>query len=69
MLRISAPAAPWVAQDELGNLCGPVTWFPQTLQAASRAQKIPEEHQKIIDQQRKNTKSLEDDDWGSTKKK
>jgi tripartite ATP-independent transporter DctM subunit len=44
-------------------------WFPQTLQAASRAQKIPEEHQKIIDQQRKNTKSLEDDDWGSTKKK
>jgi TRAP-type mannitol/chloroaromatic compound transport system permease large subunit len=44
-------------------------WFPQTLQAASRAQKIPEEHQKIIDQQRKNTKSLEDDDWGSPKKK
>ena len=44
-------------------------WFPETLQAASRAQKIPEEHQKIIDQQRKNTKSLEDDDWGSTKKK
>jgi len=44
-------------------------WFPETLQAASRAQKIPEEHQKIIDQQRKSTKSLEDDDWGSPKKK
>ena len=44
-------------------------WFPETLQAAARAQKIPEEHQKIIDQQRKNTKSLEDDDWGSTKSK
>ena len=43
-------------------------WFPETLQAAARAEKIPEEHQKIIDQQRKNTKSLEDDDWGSTKK-
>ena len=37
------------------------TWFPETLQAAARSQKIPEEHQKIIDQQRKNTKSLEDD--------
>ena len=33
------------------------------------AQKIPEEHQRIIDEQRKNTKSLEDDDWGSTKSK
>ena len=44
-------------------------WFPETLQAASRAQKIPEDHQKIIDEQRKSTKSLEDDDWGSTKKK
>ena len=43
-------------------------WFPETLQAAARAQKIPEEHQKIIDQQRKNTKSLEDDDWGAAKK-
>jgi tripartite ATP-independent transporter DctM subunit len=43
-------------------------WFPETLQAAARAQKIPEEHQKIIDQQRRNTKSLEDDDWGSSKK-
>ena len=42
-------------------------WFPETLQAASRAQKIPEEHQKIIDQQRKNAPSLEDDDWGKKK--
>jgi TRAP-type mannitol/chloroaromatic compound transport system permease large subunit len=42
-------------------------WFPQTLQAAARAQKIPEEHQKIIDQQRKNPQSLEDDDWGKPK--
>ncbi len=42
-------------------------WFPQTLQAAARAQKIPEDHQKIIDQQRKNPHSLEDDDWGKSK--
>jgi tripartite ATP-independent transporter DctM subunit len=42
-------------------------WFPQTLQAAARAQKIPEDHQKIIDQQRKNPQSLEDDDWGKSK--
>ena len=39
-------------------------WFPQTLQASARAQKIPEEHQKIIDQQKKSGNSLEDDDWG-----
>ena len=44
-------------------------WFPETLQASARAQKIPEEHQKIIDQQRKNAPSLEDDDWGREKKK
>jgi len=43
-------------------------WFPETLQAAARAQKIPEEHQKIIDEQRKNAPSLEDDDWGRKKK-
>jgi tripartite ATP-independent transporter DctM subunit len=46
-----------------------VTWLPAVFEASARAQKIPEEHQKIIDQQRKNTKSLEDDDWGSVKKK
>jgi TRAP-type mannitol/chloroaromatic compound transport system permease large subunit len=39
-------------------------WFPETLQAAARAQKIPEDHQKIIDEQRKKPQSLEDDDWG-----
>jgi len=42
-------------------------WFPQTLQEAARAQKIPEEYQKIIEQQRKNAPSLEDDDWGKKK--
>jgi hypothetical protein len=42
-------------------------WFPQTLQAAARAEKIPADHQKIIDEQRKNPQSLEDDDWGKTK--
>jgi tripartite ATP-independent transporter DctM subunit len=42
-------------------------WFPQTLQAAARAQPIPADHQKIIDQQRKNPQSLEDDDWGKSK--
>jgi tripartite ATP-independent transporter DctM subunit len=42
-------------------------WFPQTLQAGARAQPIPADHQKIIDQQRKNPQSLEDDDWGKSK--
>jgi len=28
------------------------------------ARKIPEEHRKIIEEMRKNTRSLEDDDWG-----
>jgi TRAP-type mannitol/chloroaromatic compound transport system permease large subunit len=42
-------------------------WFPETLQAAARSQKIPEEYQKIIEQQRKNAPSLEDDDWGKKK--
>jgi TRAP-type mannitol/chloroaromatic compound transport system permease large subunit len=28
------------------------TWFPETLQAAARAQKIPDDHQKILDRQR-----------------
>ena len=37
--------------------------------AASRAQKIPEEHQKIIDQQRRTAPSLEDEDWGKQKLK
>jgi tripartite ATP-independent transporter DctM subunit len=43
-------------------------WFPQTLQASARSQAIPDDHKKIIDQQRKNPQSLEDDDWGAKKK-
>ncbi len=39
-------------------------WFPETLQAAARAQKIPDEYKKIIEQQKKSNNSLEDDDWG-----
>jgi tripartite ATP-independent transporter DctM subunit len=42
-------------------------WFPQTLQAAARSQPIPDEYKKIIEQQKKNTQSLEDDDWGKAK--
>jgi tripartite ATP-independent transporter DctM subunit len=42
-------------------------WFPQTLQEAARAQKIPDEYKKIIEQQRKNPQSLEDYDWGRPK--
>jgi hypothetical protein len=41
-----------------------VTWLPTVLQEAASAQKIPEEHRKIIEQQRKSTPSLEADDWG-----
>jgi hypothetical protein len=44
-------------------------WFPDTLQVSARAQKIPEEHRKIIDEQRRNAPSLEEDDWGREKKK
>ena len=39
-------------------------WFPQTLQAAARSEKIPDEYKKIIEQQKKRGNSLEDDDWG-----
>jgi tripartite ATP-independent transporter DctM subunit len=42
-------------------------WFPQTLQAAARSQQIPDEYKKIIEQQKKSTNSLEDDDWGKAK--
>ena len=38
-------------------------WLPQTLQAAARAEKIPDEYKKIIEQQRKNPPSFEDDYW------
>jgi tripartite ATP-independent transporter DctM subunit len=44
-------------------------WFPETLQAAARAQPIPDEHKKIIEQQKLNPQSLEDDDWGRPKAK
>ncbi|MGH6816359.1 MAG: TRAP transporter large permease subunit, partial [Hyphomicrobiaceae bacterium] len=40
------------------------TWFPEQLHAAARAQKIPEEHQKILEKQRK-APSLEEGDWGT----
>jgi tripartite ATP-independent transporter DctM subunit len=39
-------------------------WFPQTLQASSRAQTIPDEYKKIIEQQQKKGNTLEDDSWG-----
>ncbi len=39
-------------------------WFPQTLQESARAQKIPEDHQKIIDEQRKRSRTLYEDDYG-----
>jgi tripartite ATP-independent transporter DctM subunit len=44
------------------------TWFPERLQEASRSQAIPEAHRAIIEEQKK-APSLEDDDWGSDKKK
>ena len=37
-----------------------VTWFPETLQEAARSQKIPDDHQKIMDRQRP-APSLEED--------
>jgi hypothetical protein len=47
---------------------GIATWFPQRLHEASRSQVIPEEHRKILEQQ-KLAPSLEDDDWLTPKKK
>ena len=44
------------------------TWFPQQLHAAARAEKIPEEHQKILERQRA-APALEDEDWGAGQKK
>jgi tripartite ATP-independent transporter DctM subunit len=44
------------------------TWFPETLQAAARSQAVPEAYQKILERQR-HAPTLEDDDWGSDKKK
>jgi tripartite ATP-independent transporter DctM subunit len=42
-------------------------WFPQTLQAAARAQKIPDEYQKIIEQQRNRPSTIYEDDYGTKK--
>jgi tripartite ATP-independent transporter DctM subunit len=40
-------------------------WFPERLQAAARAEKIPDEYKKIIEQQQKGgSGGLEDDSWG-----
>jgi tripartite ATP-independent transporter DctM subunit len=44
------------------------TWFPETLQAAARSEAVPEAYQKILERQRQ-APTLEDDDWGSDKKK
>jgi tripartite ATP-independent transporter DctM subunit len=44
------------------------TWFPEQLQAAARGAAIPEEHEKVLQRQR-GAPSLEDDDWGSDRKK
>jgi tripartite ATP-independent transporter DctM subunit len=44
------------------------TWFPETLQEAARSQKVPAEYERILERQRQ-APTLEDDDWGSEKKK
>jgi tripartite ATP-independent transporter DctM subunit len=44
------------------------TWFPEQLQAAARSRVIPEEHEKVLQRQR-TAPSLEDDEWGSDRKK
>jgi tripartite ATP-independent transporter DctM subunit len=43
------------------------TWFPHTLNEATRRQEIPDEYKKIMEQQR-NAPSLEDGDWTTPKK-
>jgi tripartite ATP-independent transporter DctM subunit len=43
------------------------TWLPNTLNEAARTRPMSDEHQKIIEQQRKQ-QSLEDDDYGVKKK-
>ncbi|MCK1639236.1 TRAP transporter large permease subunit [Bradyrhizobium sp. 157] len=47
---------------------GFATWFPHTLNEASRSQVIPEEYKKILEQQ-KRAPGLEDEDWLTPKKK
>ena len=44
------------------------TWFPEQLQAAARSRVIPEAHERVLERQR-SAPSLEDDDWGSDRKK
>ncbi|XSC48545.1 TRAP transporter large permease subunit [Bradyrhizobium sp. RDT10] len=46
---------------------GIATWFPHTLNEASRSQVIPEEYKKILEQQ-KRAPSLEDEDWLTPKR-
>jgi tripartite ATP-independent transporter DctM subunit len=46
---------------------GIATWFPHTLNEATRNQEIPEEYKKIMEQQR-NAPSLEDGDWTTPKR-
>ena len=42
-------------------------WFPERLQAAARAEKIPEEYRKIIEQQRNRPSTIYEDDYGTKK--
>jgi TRAP-type mannitol/chloroaromatic compound transport system permease large subunit len=42
-------------------------WFPQRLQAAARAEKIPDEYKKIIEQQRNRPSTIYEDDYSITK--
>ncbi len=44
------------------------TWFPEQLQAAARSRVIPEAHERVLERQR-SAPSLEDDEWGSDRKK
>jgi hypothetical protein len=44
-------------------------WFPHRLQAAARAEKIPDEYKKIIEEQRSRSRSLYEDDYGASSKK
>jgi tripartite ATP-independent transporter DctM subunit len=43
-------------------------WFPQTLQEAARSQPIPEEHKRIIEEQKKRSQDLYEDEYGAPKK-
>ena len=56
------------ASKGIGGLA-PALQFETDHIAAARAQQIPEEHMKIIEQQKRNAPSLEDDDWLKPKPK